>query len=133
MKETISRILEEFLPEIERKEISLVTKLSSNKIFTNKPLFEILISNLLSNSIKHNHVKGTLEVTINETGLCIKNTGKQLENNAEEMFARFKKNSDLTSSIGLGLSIVKKICQFLDYSVKYSNKNNIHEITINLE
>ena len=94
-------------------------------------LIQTLIYNLISNSIKHNIPEGSLNFELTTNYLKIENSGKPLSEDAELMFERFRKNSDSESSVGLGLSIVKKICDLFNFKVDYSNKGSIHTTILN--
>lgn len=61
----------------------------------------------------------------------ITNTGTSLNFPADEMFERFRKDSSVENSVGLGLSIVKKICDFLDYKIIYIHKEGLHTLVVN--
>jgi len=87
--------------------------------------------NLLTNAIKHNIDKGFINVGLNEKHLIVSNTGKLLHVNPDIFFERFKKDSTFNDSMGLGLSIVKKICETYGFGVTYHYENPLHIVTIN--
>jgi len=112
---------------IAEKDINVSLNLKDEVFLTVNPvLIQALIYNLISNSIKHNIPEGTLNFELTASYLKIENSGKPLNEDAELMFERFKKNSDSESSVGLGLSIVKKICDLFNFKVDYSNKGSMH-------
>jgi len=123
--------IENFYYQIEENELHLTTLIENQVILSaNFILIETLISNILSNAIRHNSKGGVLEITLNSDYLLIKNTGKPLLFKSEDMFERFKKSSDKEQSIGLGLSIVKKIGILMNFDVKYSNEGDFHSMKI---
>jgi signal transduction histidine kinase len=123
--------LENFEDIIESKNITLTKNLSDQIIVSADPsLISILLLNLLKNSIYHNMPSGRIEITTNSNSLIIKNTGKNLDINPEDLFNRFTKSSSKPDSLGLGLSIVKKICEYYNYSVKYTLKDSFHIVSI---
>jgi two-component system sensor histidine kinase QseC len=89
-----------------------------------------LLNNLLGNAIKHNLPGGTIEVTLREKRLTIRNTGKPLTTPPEKLFERFRKDADASPSLGLGLAIVKEICLSYGFEVKYEVQNEWHELSI---
>ncbi|HUS03130.1 MAG TPA: HAMP domain-containing sensor histidine kinase [Chitinophagaceae bacterium] len=97
----------------------------------NEALAEILISNLITNAIKHNIDSGTIEINLTGTGLSVSNTGMPLESLPSELFERFKKDKVSSESLGLGLSIVKKICERYCYHVNYNYSDPLHTTRIN--
>ena len=96
----------------------------------NPILLDILLSNLLINSIKHNIKNGTIIITLTHEKLVIQNTAKALENISSDFFGRFKKHNTESDSLGLGLAIVKKICDTNNLKIVYLYQNNIHAIEI---
>lgn len=93
-------------------------------------LADILWTNLLQNAIKHNVKKGSINIELNDERLIISNTGKPLKVDPEDLFERFKKADQTTSSIGLGLSIVKRIANQCMFGISYLHQNNLHTIEI---
>ena len=113
------------------KQISIVKELNRNiEIEINPILLDILLSNLLINSIKHNLKNGTISIKLSPEKLEIQNTGKAIENVPNDFFGRFKKHNAESDSLGLGLAIVKKICETNHLEIDYQYQNNLH--TINL-
>ena len=96
----------------------------------NEALAEILISNLITNAIKHNIEGGSIEIELRSKYLSIKNTGLVLESDPCEMFERFKKSKVTSESLGLGLSIVKKICEKYGFVIAYTYSDDLHKILI---
>lgn len=96
----------------------------------NSYLAEVLLNNLLSNSIKHNYEGGHVRYMLNKDSLIIANTGKEPDIKVEKLFNRFQKAGDNRDSIGLGLAIVKAICDLYHFRVNYLYKNNLHTIQI---
>jgi len=97
----------------------------------NETLAETLIINLLTNAIKHNSVKGFINIELKEKYLLISNSGKVLNVNPVIYFERFKKESASHDSMGLGLSIVKKICETYGFKIAYHYSNQVHSVRIN--
>jgi signal transduction histidine kinase len=101
------------------------------KMNMNETLAEILISNLITNAIKHNIDKGIIEIILTNNRFSISNTGIPLECDPAELFERFKKDKVSSESLGLGLSIVKKICEKYDYRINYNYSDSLHTTSIN--
>lgn len=113
------------------KEISVTKNIDESVVLTmNETLAEILIVNLLINAIKHNIEKGSVIIELNKKYLSIANTGKILNENPAIYFERFKKESVSNDSMGLGLSIVKKICESYNYKITYNYKDYLHNLKV---
>ena len=133
----ISRILTDALEETGEltaiKSLTVTTDIRSRVMLTmDEALFNILVSNLLQNAIRHNEEGGTIEIWLDEEALTIHNSGAPLPPGykAVMMFERFKKDPKNQYSSGLGLAIVKKICDLNGFEVLYSNDEKMHKIRI---
>lgn len=131
----ISKIIKKLLVHYEEliaaKEIQL--KENADKpviILMNETMAGVLISNLITNAIKHNPGKGFIEIVLSENKLIIRNTGPVLTAQPHEMFERFKKENLSSESLGLGLSIVKKICDLYHFRIEYGYARQIHILTV---
>ncbi len=93
-------------------------------------LAEILIENLVINAIKHNTSPGSISITTQHDTLEIANSGNHSSGNVERLFQRFVKSNPKSQSLGLGLSIVKAICDTYSFTVKYHVENGYHRITV---
>ena len=130
--EIIEQILRQFEESIELKEISIRKSINGdNLIRTNISILEILISNLVSNAIKHNYKEGEIRIDLNDNILTISNTAPPGNFDTAKMFDRFTKGDASSSSLGLGLSIVKKICDINGWRISYQKQDDLHSIKIN--
>ncbi|MCL1669837.1 HAMP domain-containing histidine kinase [Elizabethkingia ursingii] len=100
------------------------------EIVANTILIDVLIGNILSNAIRHSEIAGMVSVKTSHHKLIIANHGNE-ELNEKELFQRFKKQSENTNSIGLGLEISKKICDLYHYNIQYQFFNQMHQFSIN--
>lgn len=132
IKEILKQCLSNFNDQIEDKEIHVKWTTSDSDVLIkgNQGLLEIMLNNLISNAIRHNFKKGEIEIVLKQNQLQISNTGPNLEGSPILMFERFKKQSNSELSVGLGLSIVKKICDAFMYQISYQNIKNHHTISI---
>ena len=96
----------------------------------NRSLIEILISNLIKNSIVHNVHAGKINIRLSASQLIIRNTGSAPETDPAQLFDRFKKGSHQSKTTGLGLALVKQICTLYNYSASYQYNNGWHELRI---
>lgn len=96
-------------------------------------LADVVISNLLSNAIRHNIANGKIQVFLNKEKLVVRNTGTPTTKSPKELFERFRKSNDASKTLGLGLAIVKEICELYAWKIDYQNTEDWHEITIDLQ
>ncbi len=93
-------------------------------------LAEMLIVNLFKNAIRHNVKGGKLVVTVEKNFLRIANSGPRLPVDENLLFKRFFKSSSSPESLGLGLSIVQKICSLYGFEVNYLFADGMHSMTV---
>lgn len=127
----LKRIVANFKEMMDEMEISFTMEIEEECVVRANPtLIEILLNNLISNSLKHNWKKGELHLQLGERSFSISNSGNELMGNASLMFERFRKESASENSVGLGLSIVKKICDLFNFNVNYTYAESMHRIVI---
>ncbi|EMR03307.1 sensor histidine kinase [Cesiribacter andamanensis] len=97
----------------------------------NRGLAEILISNLLVNAIRHNHTGGSISISLTPRQLCIKNTGEAYAGaTTEQYFTRFTSGHQAPESLGIGLALVKKICEHYALVPSYTYSEGQHILCI---
>lgn len=127
----IPTILDEFKELIQLKSISLETDIKSGlKVKADKVLFELLLTNLINNAIRHNHEQGSIQLKINSDSLEISNTGSELTSDPSELFKRFKKSNQSSNSLGLGLAISKMICDLYGFDIGYTYQSKQHTLKV---
>jgi signal transduction histidine kinase len=89
-------------------------------------LADLLIGNLLKNAIVHNREGGVILLETRPGSLVIRNDGAPLEFSQEDLFTRFVRNTRRSGSFGLGLSLVKKVCDTYQIDIRYSFENQQH-------
>ena len=96
----------------------------------NRVLIDVLISNLIKNAIEHNQPKGNINISLSKNILTIKNTGPALTVSPQDLFERFKKGSHQTKTTGLGLALVKQICNLYHFTVTYDYDEGWHRVIV---
>ncbi len=124
LKSRIEFHLENFEEMIDSKEIKIEQELEDVTRSMNPDLADILLINLIKNAIRHNHQGGDIHLKVNHKSLVIANSGQESDIAPEKLFHRFVKKQNSKESLGLGLSIVKKICDLYDCDVSYSYVDN---------
>jgi Signal transduction histidine kinase len=77
---------------------------------TNENLLDILLQNIISNAIKHNRQGGEVSVVLKGRELLVSNTSREIEGDTNRFFESFVHEGSSSDSVGLGLTIVRKIC-----------------------
>ena len=109
------------------KKISIHTNLKYNaKLTIDKKKISKLIDNVLSNAIKYNKVKGNITITLNENNLSIEDTGRGMKKeDIDYMFDRYARFDKSVGGFGIGLNIVKMICNEYNLSINIESTLNI--------
>lgn len=129
---SVDEILDELLPDLmdiyEHKQVRLIRKREEQPfiIRCNHSLAQILVSNLVKNSLLHNREGGELQVLTTPTSLVIKNTG-DVPLDGEKLFRRFYHGMDgKKDSTGLGLAIARSIALSSLLKLTYEWQNGMH-------
>jgi signal transduction histidine kinase len=96
----------------------------------NRELLDILLNNLFSNAIRHNIRDGKIHARLDEHSLRVSNTGMLEPLDDNRVFRRFYKRSNQADNNGLGLSIIKQICDTTAMKVQYAFTEGWHSFTI---
>jgi two-component system OmpR family sensor kinase len=86
--------------------------------------FAKVVDNLLSNALKYNRVGGSIEVKLTPNELSIKDNGRGIKpEDIGKLFDRFARFDKSVGGFGIGLNIVKLICD--EYALKIDVKSEI--------
>jgi len=131
-KNVVEEILNNFKDLISIQKIRVEKSYEGTfEIEMSETLAEILIANLMQNAIRHNvEENGFIKIEINEKKFSIFNSGLPLNEKTDSLFKRFKRNSTVEESLGLGLSIVKRICEHSDLEIIYEVQEDIHQLVV---
>lgn len=130
--EVVEKVLKELEDFIEIKGLKIDKDLSQNfELNGNKELIHSAVYNIIQNAIKFSPEGGIIHIatknTSEKTVFSVSDEGPGIpEELIDQVFDRFKKGSKLSgqssSSPGLGLSIVKSICEL--HGCDYKAENN---------
>lgn len=131
----IDNMIESYLIDlgelIQAKKLDTNYKIEPCEVYINPALSEILISNLLSNAIKHSIPGGKMEITLTDSSLAISNSCEVGKTDID-LFKRMAVAQNRSGeSSGLGLNIVKSICDKNNFDVHYSYpEKNVFRISV---
>ncbi len=122
--------IEYFKSLAKMKKIEIITNLNPNTtLFIDKIKISKVIDNILSNAIKYNKINGKITIILDESSISIKNTGKGInQEHIESMFDRYSRFDKSVGGFGIGLNIVKIICD--EYNLNIKIKSKIDEETV---
>ncbi len=116
----------DFLDAPENLQENILTNIS---VKANESLIEILITNLLSNAVRHSSKDDKIIVSLENNSLIISNSGSE-SLKREFLFKRFLSVSSKNPGTGLGLAIVKQICDKYGWKIAYRFSGNFHIFSV---
>jgi len=109
------------------KALEFETDLSDDHYIEIDPyLLDILLKNLLWNAVRYATDAGPIRVRTTAKELTIRNYGPPLDFPEEKLFERFYQPKNDSNSLGLGLAIVRKICDINDLEIEYEYTESQH-------
>ena len=128
----IEELIIQFEEIFQDKGLKVNYELEDKELHANPYLIDVLLNNLLSNAIRHNHHGGSINIRLTGDELTIKNTGDETALQIDQLFKRFHKSSSSEGS-GLGLTISKQICDNLGYTLDYDFSGHLHTFIVKLK
>jgi two-component system, sensor histidine kinase and response regulator len=135
MQETVESALELVETEAARRSISLSHEGAEGvRIWADRGELDMMLNNLVSNSVKYNRDGGSVKVTLvsGEEGICIDvaDTGIGMTpEDVEKLFGEFVRiKTDQTRNIlgsGLGLSILKRLAALYGGEISVTSEPNV--------
>lgn len=126
--EVLNHSIEMFSEHMKMRNISLTADINSHYLIIDEGLATILINNLLKNAVIHNVDGGFINISLTETDLIIENSGSESFENPENYLKRFAKGR--TGGSGIGLAIVKEICDIFEFQLAYSITDGRHKMNV---
>jgi len=109
---------------------SINSELDNCTIRMNHMLLDVLISNLLKNAITHGTGGSDIGVRLKNCIVEISNQGAPLPFSEDQLFKRFIKGSGKEGGTGIGLEIVRKICNYYRINVKHIYSEGTHSFRV---
>ena len=129
MKQRLEEKIIDFRELWQAENICIVQTLGEAQLSMNTYLAEFLLNNLLSNATKYNYPGGSISIDLEGNRLAISNTSREPALDKTKVFQRFYKSSANQDGHGLGLSVVRQICEVSGLSVDYRFEENVHRFT----
>jgi len=121
LNDLIKEKLQIFDTAIQEKDLKLELDLIDiTHVYMNPYLAETLVINLIKNAIIHNKSGGLLCVKLINNTLIISNSGFPLTFPEQDIFKRFVRSDNSKKNLGIGLSIVQRICELYTFNIAYT-------------
>ena len=117
LDDVVNRILTQNQVLIENRSLSIDNYLSATSIFMNLPILKLVLSNIISNAVKHSDKGGVIRIGLENEGtdFVIENTSVSKENISTK--AQAKKEG------GLGLFVVKYLLEHEELSYRFEESS----------
>ncbi|WP_421793244.1 sensor histidine kinase [Hydrocarboniphaga effusa] len=103
------------------KGVSLTCEITHSLLIEAPPgMVACVVGNLLSNAIRHTH-QGSVHVTVNRDGVSVEDSGDGIAPEEIERIFRRGYSGTQGSGIGIGLYLVGRICERLDWKIQVAS------------
>jgi signal transduction histidine kinase len=125
------RIADNFVDQINERKLTVEWNCNGEvTVQANPVVMDVLLTNLMSNAVRYTPQNGIVRIMISNDMVEVSNSGMPLKN-PEKVFERFHRDSqNIIPGNGLGLSIVKKICDVYSYRAMYYYEDTMHHFKI---
>jgi signal transduction histidine kinase len=131
LKTVISEVMAEFVEIFEMKSVAFEFFSGDDRsIFMDPDLARILFNNLLNNAIKYTSAGGKVIIAADNTEIRISNSGTMAVSGGDRVFNRFYRENPSGNSTGLGLALVRSICEASSMQVGYEFSNQSHHFVL---
>jgi signal transduction histidine kinase len=131
LDEIVAERIQELQEIVQDRNIAIHSDLEVATVHCNRYLIEVFVSNLLNNAIRYNYSGGGIHIRLRRNSLMIANTSMLPQLNPEAIFRPFYRHSDSrVDGNGLGLSIVRQICDLCGFSVEYDFAQGAHQFSV---
>ena len=111
LDEVLKKSIVYYKPLADMKRITFKTDIQETTRVVPEAQMTLLLGNLIGNAIKYSSQRSTIVITLNERIFTIRDEGIGIEKDKQkEIFEKFKRGTDYSGGFGVGLNIVKSIC-----------------------
>ncbi|MDE6885598.1 MAG: HAMP domain-containing histidine kinase [Helicobacteraceae bacterium] len=115
--------LEFFAPFFAQKQLKVESNIKSSHLNASKEKIIRLFDNLINNAIKYNKKGGFIKLTLKPNYFSIKDSGCGIKDrDKERIFERYTRCNVNAGGFGIGLSMVKRICE--EYTITIELNSN---------
>lgn len=126
----VHQAIQLFAEVVEIRHIAIRKNITTCNLVIDEGLAQILVNNLVKNSVKHNVDNGFISIDLTQSQLVISNSGAHYDGDPSNLMERFVTGEN--GNMGIGLAITKQICDLYHYSIQYTiDAASTHTISIN--
>jgi len=114
-------------------QINLQLHLTPVRISCNHHLAEVIVNNLVNNALRYNKEGGIIIIELTPQHITISNTSVLPALEKDKISRRFYRHPETKAEgNGLGLSIVKQVCNVTGFTLQYDYQKEMHIFSISL-
>ncbi|BAF71745.1 sensor histidine kinase [Sulfurovum sp. NBC37-1] len=126
IKEVLEESVAYYTPLAEIKRITFKVEAQEMKCVIPKSQLTLLLGNLIGNAIKYSSPRSTITIILKERTLKIIDEGIGIEaDQQKEIFEKFKRGTEYSGGFGVGLNIVKSICNQYGIQIELDSKVDV--------
>ncbi|MDD5405418.1 MAG: HAMP domain-containing sensor histidine kinase [Sulfurovaceae bacterium] len=109
----------------EVKKITIISHIKPKVLDIDRTKITKIIDNLISNAIKYNKYRGGIQITLEDKFISVKDTGIGIaQENMKDIFKPYTRFDDTNGGFGIGLNLVKIICNEYKFHIKIDSQVN---------
>ncbi len=122
LDEVLQKSVEYYRPLADIKRIVFKTEIEEMSCILPESQLTLLLGNLIGNAIKYSSTGSKIYVTLKDRVLSIRDEGIGIEaEKQKEIFEKFKRGTEYSGGFGVGLNIVKSICDEHDIEIELNS------------
>lgn len=125
LKDFLEEKMSYFSPMMSEKNLSFDSNLNSVALKTDIKKLDVIFDNLISNAIKYSDENSKISLFLDKNKFEISNFGEKIEaKNLNDIFKKYVRFSKVQAGFGIGLSLVKKYSDELNYKISCKADGN---------
>lgn len=126
LKELLNQSIDFFIDIATLKNINISQNLNSCVVKMDRTKAQRLINNLISNAIKYSKKDSKINIELINCKLMVEDFGIGIkEEELKEIFVRYKRGENSEGGFGIGLDIVKSVCQEYGLILNLESKEKV--------
>lgn len=115
----------------EQNSLKIEQNLKEVLLKTDENKFKMIFDNILNNAIKYASKDSIISVNLDNNSFSITNFGEEIsKENLEKIYDKFTRFNQNRGGFGIGLSLVKKFADELNFIVRCESSNKITTFSV---
>ncbi len=131
----VEQLVENYRPLLEGRNLELrIDRRAALNVIAPEAVIAVVLGNLVGNAVRYTH-EGSVEISVLNGRVSIRDTGPGIdEQELPYVFDRhFRGRTAGGKGSGLGLSIVKRLCDLYGWRISFSNREDVQGLEVDVE